>query len=55
MVSLTKNVSLLKLAKAINYDNWSLKMKVLLAFQENWVVVKDGFDELANATNWSNA
>jgi len=55
MASLTKSVSLLKLTKAVNYDNSSFKMKALLGSQENWEVDEDGFDEPANTTNWSNA
>jgi len=39
MVGLTNNVSLAKLTKAVNYDNWSLKMKAFLGSQENWEVV----------------
>ena len=55
MASLTNSISLPKLTKAVNYDNWSLKMKALLVSQENWEVVEDGFDEPANTTGWSNA
>jgi len=55
MANLTNNVFLPKLTKAVNYDNWNLKMKALLGSQENWEVLDDGFDEPANTTNWSNA
>jgi len=55
MISLTNSVSLPKLTKVVNYDNWSLKMKTLLGSQENWEVIEDGFDEPANTTSWSNA
>ena len=55
LASLTNNISLPKLTKAVNYHNWSLKMKALLVSQENWEVVEDGFDEPANTTGWSNA
>jgi len=30
-------------------------MKTLLGSLENWEVVKDGFEEPAKTTNWSNA
>ena len=55
MTSLTNSVSLPKLTKVVNYDNWSLKMKALLRSQENWEVVEDGFNEPTNTTGWSNA
>ena len=54
MASLTNSVSLPKLTKAVNYDNWSLKMKAFLGSQENSEVVEDGFYEPANTTGWSN-
>ena len=55
MASLTNSISLPKLTKAVNYDNWSLKMKALLGSQENLEVVEDDFDEPAKTTGWSNA
>jgi len=44
-MSLTNIVPLSKLTKAVNYDNWSLKMKVLLGSQENWEMVENGHVE----------
>jgi len=55
MTNLTNSVSLPKLTKVVNYDNWSLKVKALLGSQENWEVVENGFNEPANTTGWSNA
>ena len=54
MTNLTNSVSLPKLKKMVNYDNWSLKKKVLLDSQKKWEVVEDGFEEPTNTTNWSN-
>jgi len=48
MTSLTKSLSLPKLIKTVNYNNWNLKMKVLLDFQENWEVVENGHAKLEN-------
>ena len=55
MTGLTNSISLSKLTKAVNNDNWNLKIKALLGSQENWEVVEDGFEEPTNTTNWSNA
>jgi len=53
MTSLTKSLSLPKLIKTVNYNNWNLKMKVLLDFQENWEVVENGHAKLENTKIWS--
>ena len=55
MVTLINSVPLSKLTKAVNYDNWNLKMKALFVSQDNWEVVEYDFDEPVNTTNFSNA
>eukprot|EP00253_Pinus_taeda_P031358 PITA_31358 len=36
-----------------NYDYWAITMKALFACQDLWELVEDGFDELANETEFN--
>ena len=46
-------MSLPKLTKMANYDNWSIQMKALLGSHDCWKVVQEGFEEPENTTGYS--
>ena len=45
MVSITNHLSLSRLTKMANYDNWSIQMKVFLGSQDFCEVDQEGFEE----------
>nr|KYP35059.1 hypothetical protein KK1_043932 [Cajanus cajan] len=55
MAGLTNGIPLPKLTKGANYDNWKVQMEALLGSQDNWDVVKTGYEEPANTEGYSNA
>jgi len=48
MANLANNMSLTKLTKVVNYDKWSMQMKVLLGSQEVWEVVENDHQKLVD-------
>jgi len=53
MASVTNNLSLPRLTKTTNYDNWSIQIKALLGSQDVWEVVQEGFEEPENTTGYT--
>ncbi|XP_068475202.1 uncharacterized protein [Phaseolus vulgaris] len=55
MTSITNNMSMPQLTEMVNYENWSIQMKVLLGSTYSWEVVQEGFEEPKNTTGYSAA